>query len=129
MAFNPFVALALQAARATFQVPPNATAREVRRNGAITILFGFGILLITSVLHIALRSIGLPLTLTIFPSIVFYAFISVGGYRLLAGKDSFAESSSTPSFRRIGVAIAAILLFIGIPLTLLFALVVIPQSR
>lgn len=119
--------IALEATRNTFRVPPDASSRAIRKSGAIAVLCGFvAFLLPLPVLLLARDSP--PIAVMAVPALFGYALIAVGGYRVLAGKDSFAEDSG-PSLRRIGLAVAAMLLFFGLPIAALIGFSILFEHR
>jgi hypothetical protein len=116
---------ALDATRDTFSIPPDASSRSIRKSGTITVVCGLCALFLLPLPLFALSRQGQPppIQLVAIPGFFGYALISVGGYRVLTGRNSFADESG-PSFRRVGIAIAAFLLFVGVPLATLVGLMI-----
>ncbi|MBN2196312.1 MAG: hypothetical protein JW751_26095 [Polyangiaceae bacterium] len=109
--------IALHAAKETLRPPHGATPLQIRKNGAITVALGllfFGI----SGATLAVVPSEMALRAASMPSLAGYAFVVVGGYGVLLGHSPEATSEREASIRRILVAIAAVVLFVFVPLAL-----------
>jgi hypothetical protein len=106
---------ALHAAEETFRPSCGATPLQVRRNGAITVAVGLLFFCISGAVLVVLPG-DTALRAAAMPSLAGYAFIVVGGYRVLTGRSPEASAAPGASMKRILVAIAAAVLFVFVPL-------------
>ena len=110
---------ALHAAKETFGPSCRATPRQVRTSGAITVALGLLFFCAGAAVPVIVPG-EMALRWAVMPSLAGYAFIVVGGYRVLMGQSPEASPEASPepgaSLRRIRVAIAAVVLFVFVPL-------------
>lgn len=91
----------LDAVSQSFAPPPNATSKSVRIQGAVCI--GVGIVCVV-VFGAGIAVLHAPAGLLAVPSLLGYAFFSVGGYRLIRGKEPAAQYPGEISLARIALA-------------------------
>jgi hypothetical protein len=106
---------ALRAAMETFRPSCGAAPLQVRKSGAITVAVGLIFFCISVAVLVFLRG-DIALRVAAMPSLAGYAFIIVGGYRVLMGRSPEASTEQGASMQRILVAIAAVVLFVFVPL-------------
>jgi len=119
MWLNRFLKIArfsLTAVSETFAPPHNATARDVRINGAVCILVGFLCLGTSFILALAIGSSRLTLGTLLAPALFMYASLIVGGYRLVFGVSSKASPDEILSLKRVVFGIAWMLFILGLPI-------------
>lgn len=80
--------------------PSTATSKSIRINGAACILLGMLCIAVFSAAILLLRA---PLALLLIPSLLAYAFFTIGGYRLIRGKDTAARYPGEVSLARIAL--------------------------
>jgi hypothetical protein len=111
-------------------VPFDATAREVRTNGAIVALVGFAIVLVSGLAPLAVSTAGLPPIIgraALAVVLVGYGLFVIGGYRALTGKNPASESYEYASslrriFTGVGLVVAASALLLGLMFLVLYML-------
>lgn len=110
--------LARDALLETFRPAEDASAREIRVNGAVCVGLGLLLFLAGGALMFALQGHAAPslaIKIGVAPLLVAYALLIVGGYRVLTGREPADEASSTlASLRRIAVGVAAVVLSVGL---------------
>ena len=106
---------ALHAAKESFGPSCGATPRQVRTSGAITVALGLLFFCAGAAVPVIVPG-EMALRWAVMPSLAGYAFIVVGGYRVLMGQSPEASAEPGASLRRIRVAIAAVVLFVFVPL-------------
>jgi hypothetical protein len=90
----------LSAVTQSFAPSPAATSRSIRINGAVCILFG---MICSVAFGAAIFLLKAPNGLLLIPSFLAYAFFTVGGYRLIRGKEAVAQYPGEISFSRIAL--------------------------
>jgi hypothetical protein len=95
-----------EAALELFRPPVDATSARVRRSGALGLAFGLVLFVISIAILVALDKAGVDLAvpqrlilMVVFPGL---AFMIVGGYRVIAGR----EPEQASSLRRIALGVA-----------------------
>lgn len=99
-------AFALNAVPDSFSPSITATAASIRRNGAICILLGF-LCLATFAAWVSLFNTPTS-TVLVIPSLMAYALFSVGGYRVIRGKDAKASHPGEISWSRIAIGCGSV---------------------
>jgi hypothetical protein len=97
----------------SFTSPPNATAREVRVNGALTVGMGFLCLALSGLLMFLSGSSEVAMKLVFAPAMAAYAFLIVGGYRLVFGANAKADPYEVVSIHRILFGVAWVVVLLG----------------
>ena len=88
----------LDAVTLSFSPPAASSARTIRLNGLICILVGMlCVAIFGAVAFLSRTASGLMLV----PSLLAYAFFSVGGYRVIRGKEPASAHAAEISFSRI----------------------------
>jgi hypothetical protein len=90
----------LDAVSQSFAPPPTATSKSVRINGAACILLG---MLCVAVFGAAILLLHAPNSLLLIPSFLAYAFFTIGGYRLIRGKEAAPQHPGEVSIGRIAL--------------------------
>jgi hypothetical protein len=119
MRFTKFLKIAsfsLSAVSETFAPSPDATARDVRINGAICILVGFLCLAGGIFLSLEIGSPRLALGALIAPALFMYASLIVGGYRLVFGANSNQSTDEILSLKRVLFGTLWVVIIIGVPI-------------
>lgn len=115
--------LALDAVTESFSPSPGSDSRKVRINGLICVLIGV----------VCFASCGLCMAffrsapqIVLLPSLLGYAFVAVGGYRVIRGKEPKAQYSAEVSWPRVLLGMFSVIfcfaLFIGTVFVLEWAL-------
>jgi hypothetical protein len=89
---------ALDAVMLSFSPPPTATAAAIRWNGMLCILVGM--LSVSLCAAVVIVCHAPPASLMI-PSALAYAFFTVGGYRVIRGKEPAPSYAGEVSFSRV----------------------------
>lgn len=113
---KPFFQLSgriLDGVTGTFTSAPNATSKEIRINGALTVGMGLVCFALSGLILFLSGNSGLAVKLSFAPMLAAYAFIIVGGYRLVFGANAKADPYEVVSFYRIIFGIAWIVLIFG----------------
>ena len=109
---------ALHAAKDTLGPPGGSSQAQVRKNGAITA--GLGLLLFCAATPILFFVPGeAALKVGVIPCLAGYAFVVVGGYRVLLGRSPVEKGGVDASVKRILAGIAAVVLFVFVPLAVI----------
>ncbi len=112
---------ALDSALTSFSPRKEATSKEIRTNGALCTGIGFLCFILCIPLMYLLNS-GASAKLMFLPAMLGYAFIVVGGYRLVFGKKLEAETPYDTSLTRILFGVGWIVLCFGLFIGLAFML-------
>lgn len=102
---------ALNAVSDSFSPPKAATSKTVRINGLVCIIFGA--ICVAAFGGMVLLLNANPSTL-LFPSLLAYAFFTVGGYRLIRGKEPEPSHSAEVSLPRILLGCISVVFCFGL---------------
>lgn len=105
----------LDAVALSFSPPATSTSRTIRWNGLICLLIGL-VCIVTGGLLIAVSHA--PPTLAMMPVMLAYAFFTVGGYRLIRGKEPAPAHSAEISFSRIFIGCFSVVFCVALLLGL-----------
>lgn len=108
---------ALDAVANSFSPSPTATSRTIRVNGAVCILVGMLCVLACGGLLMLWRASPM---LLLFPSLLAYAFFTVGGYRLIRGQEPKAQHAGEVSGTRIALGCMAVLFCFSLLLAMIW---------
>lgn len=111
--------LSLNAVTSSFSPPAEANSSTLRKNGFICLLIGVACFGLSGIAIAAFRA---NLNLALLPSLLGYAFIAVGGYRVIRGKESKAQYSAEVSWTRVLLGMFSVIfcfsVFIGLVIIL-----------
>jgi uncharacterized membrane protein YfcA len=114
---------ALDAVTESFSPSPGANSKTVRINGLVCVLVGVVCFALCGVCIAFFRTAP---QVALLPSLLGYAFIAVGGYRVIRGKEPKAQYSAEVSWPRVFLGMFSVIfcfaLFIGMVFTLEWAL-------
>jgi hypothetical protein len=88
----------LDAVTLSFSPPAAASSQTIRLNGLICILVGMLCVILFGALVVISHA---PMGLALVPSLLAYAFFTVGGYRVIRGKEPAAAHAAETSLPRI----------------------------
>jgi hypothetical protein len=101
----------LDAVTHSFAPPPSATSKSIRINGAVCILVGMAFVAVFGGAVLLLKA---PDTLLLFASFLAYAFFTVGGYRLIRGKEATVQHPGEISYARIFIGCLSVAFCFGL---------------
>jgi hypothetical protein len=101
----------LDAVSQSFAPSPSATSKTVRINGAACILLG---MVCVAVFGAAILLLRAPASLLLFPSFLAYAFFTIGGYRLIRGKEAAVQYPGEISLARIALGCLSVVFCFGL---------------
>jgi len=101
----------LDAVLQSFAPPPAATSKSIRINGAVCILVG---MVCVGAFGAAVLFLKAPESLLLIASFLAYAFFTVGGYRLIRGKEASAQHPGEISYARILLGCLSVLFCFGL---------------
>ncbi len=105
---------ALGAASTAFAPPADATSRQVRVSGAITVGIGACCFAVGGLVLMFLQHQPQWMKAAFLPIVAGYAFFLVGGYRLAFGKSAKAGLYETTSFKRIAFGVLWMVFIFGV---------------
>lgn len=103
----------LEGVSESFTSSPNATTREVRINGALTVGMGFLCLALSGLLMFLSGGSEFAMKLIFAPVMAAYAFLIVGGYRMVFGANAKADPYEVVSIHRILFGVAWVVVLMG----------------
>lgn len=104
----------LDSVSASFSPSPAATTRDVRINGAITVAAGIFCFVAYGLSMFLLPTSDLALKLGFVPTMAGYAFLLVGGYRLVFGVSATARPHEIMSLKRIAFGVTWVIFVFGV---------------